>query len=149
MRIDLALPVYQTGIQAYCQRVVAVFQPDCVIVHGSVARGDYTPYSDVDIIVVGGKLPSNFFQRMFELNRMRDGQTPIEAVAYSRDEWENMRRQFHLTVLETMEWGIPLHGEALFAVWKAEFERWKKMGLRRKDTGWSMPVLLDDGAYVR
>lgn len=149
MKTDVALPLYQTGIETYCHRVVAVFQPDCVIVHGSIARGDYTPHSDVDIVVIGGNLPANFFARMFELNRLRDGKTPIEAVAYTRNEWESMRRQFHLTALETMEWGIPLYGEALFAAWKAEFERWKTMGLRRRDAGWSTPALLDDAAYVR
>lgn len=149
MKVDVALPVYQAGIEAYCQRVIEAFQPDCIIIHGSITRGDYTPRSDVDILVIGGKTSPNFFERLFQLNRLRDGKTPIEAVAYTRNEWESMRRQFHLTTLEAMEWGIPLHGEALFAVWKAEFERWKTMGLRRRDAGWSTPAFLGDAAYVR
>lgn len=145
MKFEVTLPTYQAGIEAYCQRVIEAFQPDCIIVHGSIARGTHHPYSDVDILIIGGKLSPDFFTRLFHLNRLRDGKTPIEAVAYSRDEWEQMRRQFHLTALEAMEYGIPLHGETLFAAWKLEFERWKMMGLRRRDAGWSTPAAPCDG----
>ena len=149
MKTEVVLPMYQAGIDAYCQRVIKIFQPDCLIVHGSIARGTYTPHSDVDILVIGGNMPKNFFERLFQLNRIRDGKTPIEAIAYSRDEWETMRCNFHLTVLEAMEWGIPLHGENLFAAWKMEFERWKSLGLRRSAVSWSVPTALHDQAYVR
>ncbi len=136
---------YQTGIQAYCQRVIDAFHPDCIILHGSVARGQEQPHSDVDILVIGGALPDNFFERIYALNRLRVDETPIEVIGYTRPEWEAMMKSFHLTVLESLEWGLPLYGEALFDQWKARLEAWKRAGLKRGKWGWdASPVLLRD-----
>ncbi|NOX61238.1 MAG: nucleotidyltransferase domain-containing protein [Chloroflexi bacterium] len=131
---------YQTDIKAYCQRVVESFKPDCIILHGSVARGEMHQHSDIDILVIGGEFPKNFFQRLYLLNRLRTGDAPIEAVAYSMAEWEQMMKNLHLTVLEALEWGVPLYGEPLFATWKAQFENWKRQGLKRNKHSWAAPA---------
>jgi predicted nucleotidyltransferase len=129
-------------IEQFCRRVVKSFRPDCVILHGSMARGTARPSSDIDIVVIGGRLPENFFERSFSLNRLRDGTAPIEVVGYTLAEWEQMMAQLHLTVLETLHWGVPLYGEALFAQWKEKLEQWKSLGLRREASSWSVPAAL-------
>lgn len=136
------LPIFPAEIEQFCARVQQKFHPDCIILHGSVARGTFTSRSDVDIIIIGGDLAQNFFTRTIELNRLRDGKTPLEVIGYTLDEWEQMIDNLHLTVLEALQWGIPLRGEALFAQWRARFAHWQSQGLRRGAVSWSIPPVL-------
>jgi hypothetical protein len=136
------IPLYQSEIEQFCDRVEEAFRPDCIILHGSLAQGTYTHHSDIDIIVIGDRLPEDFFERAYELNRLRDGVTPIEVIGYTLIEWEQMRQQLHLTVLESLHWGIPLRGQALFERWQSNLEQWKSLGLRREKMSWSVPPTL-------
>lgn len=131
---------YQTQIDLFCQRVVEQFQPDCIILHGSVAQGKATATSDIDLIIVGGSLPDNFFDRLFALNRLRDGTAPLEVVGYTRQEWEQMLNHWHLTPLEAIYWGIALHGQQLFSQWQNQLRSWQKRGLRREAHSWVIPT---------
>jgi len=134
--------LYNLALEQFCRRVEMTFQPGCIILHGSVAQGTDTPASDIDIIVIGNQLPENFFERAFALNRLRDGSAPIEVIGYTPAEWERMMDHLHLTVLEALHWGRPLHGQALFDRWSAQLAEWKSMGLRREETSWSIPLAL-------
>ncbi len=131
-------------INTFCQRLKNSFQPDCIILHGSVARGTNTSLSDIDIVVIGGQLPDDFFTRLYELNRLRDNQSAIEVIGYTLAEWETMLNRLHLTALEAIHWGIPLHGQALFAQWQAKLESWKAIGLHRGTGSWSIPSALQE-----
>jgi predicted nucleotidyltransferase len=134
--------LYQKEIDLFCQRVIEQFQPDCVVLHGSVAQGKATSTSDIDIIIIGGTLPENFFDRLYALNRLRDGTAPIEVVGYTHSEWEQMLHDWHLTPLEAIYWGHPLHGKNLFDQWKNQLTRWQKAGLRRETHSWVIPSTL-------
>ena len=142
MKPETKLPAYQLQIEQFCHRVKDLFHPACVILHGSVARCAHTRTSDVDMIVIGNDLPNNFFERSYQLNCLRDGVVPLEIVGYTLDEWEGMMDGFHLTVLEALQWGIPLHGQALFEKWQERLAYWKTFGLQRTGTSWSIPVTL-------
>ena len=91
MTLQLELPIYKLEIEQFCMRVEEAFQPDCIILHGSIARGTYTHSSDIDFIVIGKRLPENFFERAYQLNRLRDGTTPIEVVGYTLAEWQSIK----------------------------------------------------------
>jgi hypothetical protein len=80
------------------------------------------------------RLPDNFLKRLRLLNHLKDGRTPIQAIACTLDEWKTMMLKFHLTVLEALHWGIPLHGEELFIKWQTRLERAKAVGLARGRT---------------
>ena len=142
MKQQIELPAYQSEIERFCGLVETTFWPECIILHGSITRGTYTQSSDIDIIVIGDRLPENFFERLYELNRLRDGTAPIEVVGYTLAEWEQMMEQLHLTVLEALHWGIPLHGQSLFEKWQTKLEKWKSIGLRRDTMSWSIPPVL-------
>jgi predicted nucleotidyltransferase len=138
----MAIAVYEAEIQEFCQRVIENVQPDCIILHGSVARGTYTARSDVDLIVIGGRLSENFLDRLSTLSRLHDGHAPIEVIGYTLAEWQSMMRNFHLTVLEALHWGIPLYGEELFRQWQTRFEAAKAAGLQRERSSWYVPPKL-------
>ncbi|RIK39330.1 MAG: hypothetical protein DCC55_18410 [Chloroflexi bacterium] len=148
MNVPKQLPVYHKEIEQFCRRVKETFQPDCIILHGSLARGTYRPSSDIDLLVIGDRLPQAFLERLYQLNRLRDGAAPIKVVGYTRAEWEQMMEQLHLTALEALHWGVPLWGEALFAQWKQRLEEWKARGLQREATSWSVPPTLRQVSQV-
>ena len=142
MKLQFELPVYKSQIEQFCNRVEESFHPDCIILHGSIARDTYHPSSDIDIIVISDRLLKNFLERAYELNRLREGNAPIEVVGYTLLEWEQMMEQLHLTVLEALYWGVPLHGQVLFEQWKSRLEEWKSKGLRREEMSWLVPQTL-------
>jgi predicted nucleotidyltransferase len=135
-------PVYPKEIAQFCQRVEETFQPVCVILHGSLARGTNTTKSDVDIIVISDDLPQNFLERLYQLNRLRPGAVPLEVLGYTLVEWEQMLEHLHLTALEALHWGVPLIGEARFAGWREKLETWQALGLQREATSWIVPPIL-------
>lgn len=134
--------IHQKSIENFCQRVVEEFQPDCIILYGSVAQGKATRTSDVDLIVIGGALPEDFFERLYEFNRLRDGTAPLEIVGYTNVEWKEMLNNWHLTPLEAIYWGIPLYGQKLFSQWQNQLRSWQKAGLRREANSWVIPATL-------
>lgn len=147
MKLSPDLPVYKSEIEQFCNRVEEAFHPDCIILHGSFARGTHRRSSDIDIIIIGDLLAGNFFKRAYELNRLRNGTVPIEVIGYTLSEWEQMMERLHLTVLEALHWGIPLHGQALFEGWKSKLEEWKSVGLRRDAVSWSVPQALQQRMF--
>ncbi len=138
----IELPAYQNEILDYCERVISVFHPDCIILHGSLARGEFTPTSDIDLIIIGGNLSDNFLQRLYALNQLRDGKTPLEVIGYTLAEWEQMMLNYHLTVLEALHWGVPLLGHDLFYFWQGRLDKWKARGLHRSSNSWIIPHTL-------
>jgi predicted nucleotidyltransferase len=139
----MKVSIYKTEIEDFCKKAIERFRPACIILHGSIARGTYTGRSDVDLIIIGGQLNPNFLKRLSEINKLQDGKTPFEVLGYTLEEWEEMMSYFHLTTLEALQWGIPLHGETHFAQWHARFEHWKSLGLQRGKTSWYIPPHLD------
>ena len=142
MTAQTEVPNYTIEVEQFCDHVKDAFQPDCIILHGSQSRGSATPTSDVDIIIISDQLPQSFIERLYQLNRLREGGAPIEALGYTRAEWEQMLEHLHLTALEAIHWGIPLWGETLFEQWKHQLESWQKLGLQRGEFSWSVPPRL-------
>ena len=140
MKLQVILPAYSQAIDKFRDRVVMALDPACIILYGSLARGLNTPTSDVDIVVVADALEEDFLERLAALNRFRDGQTPFELLGYRLGEWEAMMERFHLTVLEAVFWGIPLHGETLFEEWRNWLAGWQERGLRREEGYWTLPT---------
>jgi len=122
----------------FAARVVEAYHPACIILYGSVARDADTLDSDVDLIVIGGDLPSDPFDRLGALMRLNGTIVPIEPLGYSEAEFERMLARLHVTALEALEFGIPLYGESYFVRLKEQFERLKAQGLHRTSNAWTM-----------
>lgn len=128
--------------EEYADNLATAYAPDCIILFGSVARNQHTPGSDIDILVIGGDLPEAQRDRFRLLMRLRPRFAPIQVQAFTRPEWERMLANRHVTALEALNDGIPLRGQALFNRWHAQFEGWRKLGLRRENCVWKIPHVL-------
>jgi predicted nucleotidyltransferase len=76
-------------LAALVERLVVAFRPERVYVYGSQARGDATPDSDVDLMVVvaASELPPH--QRDQEARRVLGlHSVPLDVVVWTRDEFE-------------------------------------------------------------
>ena len=60
------------GLKAALRILLARYNAECAIVFGSYARGDATPDSDLDVIIVGGKdfVPRNIFALAEDLREL-------------------------------------------------------------------------------
>ena len=130
--------VRRDAARRYAGRVIAAFRPTCIILHGSVARGTDAFESDVDVVVIGGKLPQDFLERLQSLLALNDSSVPIEPLAYTEQEFERMLRRRHVTALDALHFGIPLHGQAYFEKLCATFDQMVAQGLRRTECTWTM-----------
>ena len=73
---------------------------------GSVARGDFNRWSDVDVVVVADALPDRTPERTRVL---MEGRPPrVEAIGFTPGELEDARRRRNPLVVELDSIGIPL-----------------------------------------
>jgi predicted nucleotidyltransferase len=128
--------------EEYARSVAAMYDPDCIILFGSVARNAQSQDSDIDVIVVGGDLPARHRERFRLLMRLRPRLAPIQVQTFTRAEWESMMADKHVTVLEALRDGKALHGREIFGQWRRQFQRWQDLGLRRTDCTWVIPPAL-------
>lgn len=108
------LKVINKGIKRFCKKVIKEIQPKCIILYGSLARGDFNERSDVDIIVISSKLPKNYYKRAELLYNMVETLDPIEPLGFTPDEYLNMIKNRHCTSLFAMIEGRALYGRKYF-----------------------------------
>ena len=72
---------------------------------GSVARGDFNLWSDVDVVIIADKLPGRFLDR---LELFTDRPPGIEVFPYTSEEFESERARKNRIVLEATSIGIDL-----------------------------------------
>lgn len=80
-----------------------------VVVFGSVARGDFNVWSDLDVLVVAGSLPERFLDRLDALGRPPPR---VEAVVWTPAEWHEQVRRRNPIATEAQRHGVWLVGSA-------------------------------------
>jgi predicted nucleotidyltransferase len=79
------------------------------IVVGSVARGDFNVWSDVDVVVLVDMLPDRAPDRLAMVN---DGASAgIQVIGYTPTEFAHAVRQRNRMALEAIERGVLIHGK--------------------------------------
>lgn len=133
------LPIWA---EEYARAVAAAYRPDCIILFGSVARETQGRDSDIDLIVIGGDLPSSHRERFRLLMRLRPLLAPLQVQTFTRTEWNEMMDDKHVTVLEALQDGKALYGRQLFAQWRRQFQQWQALGIQRTACTWVIPPAL-------
>jgi hypothetical protein len=78
-----------------------------VVVYGSVARGDFNCWSDIDVLVVAEHLPVGPLQR---LERLGDPPAGVQPVAWTPAEWATQLARRNPIALEARSAGVWLVG---------------------------------------
>lgn len=79
---------------------------------GSVARGDFNVWSDIDIVVVAETLPLRAPDRGAVL--VTDAPAGVQPVGFTPEEFERAWTKGNTLVREAAEHGVALTGEAFF-----------------------------------
>lgn len=126
------------AVKNYVDRIARKFEARCVILWGSRARGDHTPTSDYDIIVIAD-FKEKFLERLTTLMELAPLQPNIEALGYTPEEFETMFQRGNVTALDAIYEGIPLHGEEYFKKYKKRLRELFERGLERTTCTWKLP----------
>ncbi len=93
----------------YVDRLAERVPVIAAVVAGSVARGDFNVWSDVDVVVVAENLPSRTPDRAALLTA--DAPAGVQAVGFLPDEFEAAMRKGNRLVREAATRGVVLRGE--------------------------------------
>jgi predicted nucleotidyltransferase len=134
-----ALPRYREELREFLGRLIERYRPACAILHGSFARGDWDEYSDLDLVVIGGSLPTVRDERLAAIAAIKQFGVPISVFWYTAEDWERGLRRAHVTPCEAMEFGFPIHGKEFFRKMRRIFLAMKREGLERTEVSWRLP----------
>jgi predicted nucleotidyltransferase len=102
-------------LDTVAQLLIAVADPESIILFGSYARGDYTKDSDLDLLVI---LPT-VEDRVEEMARLRmalwDVPMAIDVVVFSRDEVEERQHLRGTMLFHAVREGQVLYDAIIFA----------------------------------
>lgn len=94
------------------------------VLYGSMARGDYNVWSDIDFLVISDKLPENPLKRLEFLYSLMD--TPIEVKGYTRNEFLKMIEKRNPLALDALVEGKVIVDDGFWGIAKNKFEETKK-----------------------
>lgn len=105
----------------YVERLGARAQVLAAVVAGSVARGDFNVWSDVDVVVVADDLPGRALDRAAFL--AADAPAGVQPVGYTPAELAVAAQRGDPLVRSALEQGIVVAGGAFLAAARANAER--------------------------
>mgnify|MGYP001004880047 CR=1 FL=1 len=92
--------------QTYVDSLEQQLGPLSAILTGSVARGDFNLHSDIDVIIISAKLPSNPLERS---KLLYSSALPlVEPKGFSPQEFAAFKSRKNPLVLDALRYGIPL-----------------------------------------
>ena len=100
----------QKIIHEIVARIVSQFEPERIILFGSHARGDATPDSDVDLLIVIPVEGSKRKMQLQILSALYDIRVPKDVIVSKPDEFE-----WRKDIVGTIEWPATHEGKVLYA----------------------------------
>jgi predicted nucleotidyltransferase len=93
------------------RRLVDAYQPECIYLFGSVARGDAGPHSDYDLLVVVPDSASPERQRSrLAYQSLRGTGTAVDVVVWPKSGFERSARVVSLLPASVLREGMLLYG---------------------------------------
>jgi predicted nucleotidyltransferase len=76
----------ESEIRDITRQIVEKYHPEKIILFGSAARGEFTPDSDVDLVVIKKDVPRYGIERMRELRRLVKKKVAADFLVYRPEE---------------------------------------------------------------
>jgi len=110
-----------------------------IILFGSMAKGNYTKYSDYDILLIVSHEELSFKDRLYEYSLPSNGW--VEPFVYTQEEVKSMLSTFHPLILDSLKDGLVIYDEGFWNGLKATFHELLEKGiLSPKKGGWIIKV---------
>jgi predicted nucleotidyltransferase len=90
----------------YVAALTATVSVRAAYMAGSVARGDFNVWSDIDVVVVADSLPARVPDRTTLLTR--DAPPRIQPIGFTPEEFGRARKRRNPLVLEALAFGVRL-----------------------------------------
>jgi predicted nucleotidyltransferase len=81
----------QSEIESITAQLIAKYKPEKIILFGSAARGETTPDSDVDLLIIKQDTPHYGADRIMEVSGLIERSVPVDFLVYRPDEFERRR----------------------------------------------------------
>ena len=81
-------PGLQRAIDDITAQLIEKYKPEKVILFGSAARGDSTPGSDVDLLIIKRDTPQYGADRIMEVSGLIERDVPVDFLVYRPEEFE-------------------------------------------------------------
>lgn len=81
-------PNLQSKINSITSQLIEKYKPEKIILFGSAARGDATPDSDADFLIIKKDTPYKGRDRIIEVSRLIDRDIPADFLVYRPEEFE-------------------------------------------------------------
>jgi len=77
-------------LQRCTDLLIRHYQPERILLFGSLTTGAVHPYSDIDLIVIKDT-DQPFWERLLEVHRLLQPALPLDLFVYTPEEWREMR----------------------------------------------------------
>lgn len=110
---------------------------ESVVLFGSRARGDYTVFSDYDVLIVVSKSDERFIDRPLKYACLVEG--AVDLFVYTTREVEEMFEQGNPLILDALQQGIALFDRGFWSELRAKFEeRLRRGDIKPVKLGWEV-----------
>ena len=125
-------------LKQFVKKMEEYYTLECVILFGSQARGDFKPYSDIDLIIVGD-FKEKFIDRGKYFYEKHNYIVGLDAFCYNPQEFNEMFNKGTVSILDAIDEGICILGPNFFNDYKEKLIKLKKIGLKKDPPVWILP----------
>jgi len=79
---------YFREIEKIIRQIIDKYNPERIILFGSAARGEFSPESDADFLIIKKDTPLYGADRIRELSPLIDRTIPLDLLVYRPEEFE-------------------------------------------------------------
>ncbi|MBO3810012.1 MAG: nucleotidyltransferase domain-containing protein [Candidatus Brockarchaeota archaeon] len=127
------------NIEDVVKKLAARYRLTAVILFGSRARGDWGPWSDYDLLIIGD-FEKNYVDRIGDVLELLSGiKIPVEPHPYTLQEALKMLRKGNPLIFDAIEEGKVLYKGKDYEKLLETFQTMRKSGMKRGRTSIILP----------
>ncbi|MBO3800680.1 MAG: nucleotidyltransferase domain-containing protein [Candidatus Brockarchaeota archaeon] len=127
------------NIEDVVKKLAARYRLTAVILFGSRARGDWGPWSDYDLLIIGD-FEKNYVDRIGDvLELLSDIKIPVEPHPYTLQEALNMLKKGSPIIFDAIEEGKVLYRDKDYERLLETFQMMRESGMKRGSTSIILP----------
>ena len=101
---------FEKEIESITNQLIEKYDPEKIILFGSVARGEYDEANDLDFLIIKQDVPFYGIDRMRELDELIERNIAADMLVYRPDEFEDRVRLGDPFIKNIMKEGRVLYG---------------------------------------